>query len=40
MRWPEILGIGLMALSLSCAAAVYPAVLASRLRPVEGLRYE
>ncbi|MDZ4696073.1 MAG: FtsX-like permease family protein [Deltaproteobacteria bacterium] len=40
MRWPEILGIGLMALSLSCVAAIYPAMLASRLRPVEGLRYE
>jgi len=40
MRWPEITTIGVLALSLSCAAAVYPAMLASRLKPVEGLRYE
>lgn len=40
MRWGEILGITGVAVLLSCLAAVLPAWLASRLRPVEGLRYE
>ena len=31
---------GLAALVLCCLATVYPAMLASRMRPVDGLRYE
>jgi lipoprotein-releasing system permease protein len=40
MRGGEIAGISLAALGLCCLATLYPAFLASRLRPVEGLRYE
>jgi len=40
MRPLEVAGISLVALALAILAAVYPAMLASRLRPVEGLRYE
>jgi lipoprotein-releasing system permease protein len=40
MRTSEIVAVALIALSLSCLAAVYPAMLAARLHPVEGLRYE
>lgn len=40
MRPVEVLGISGVALALAILAAVYPAQLASRLRPVEGLRYE
>jgi lipoprotein-releasing system permease protein len=40
MRGGEIAGICLAALGLSGLATLYPAFLASRLRPVEGLRYE
>jgi len=40
MRAGEIAGIGALALLLCCLATVYPAVLASRMRPAEGLRYE
>jgi lipoprotein-releasing system permease protein len=40
MRGTEIAALGLAALALSCLATVYPALLASRMRPVDGLRYE
>jgi lipoprotein-releasing system permease protein len=40
MRAGEILTVAGLALLLCCLATLYPAVLASRLRPVEGLRYE
>ena len=40
MRGGEIAAVGLAALALCCLATVYPALVASRMRPVEGLRYE
>jgi lipoprotein-releasing system permease protein len=40
MRAGEIIGVATLALLLCCLATVYPAIVASRLRPVEGLRYE
>ena len=40
MRAGEILTVAGLALLLCCLATIYPAILASRLRPVEGLRYE
>jgi len=40
MRPSEIASVAGAALGLCCLATLYPAYLASRLRPVEGLRYE
>ena len=40
MRTGEIMTVAALALLLCCLATIYPALLASRLRPVEGLRYE
>jgi lipoprotein-releasing system permease protein len=40
MKGGELLAIGLLALLLCCLATVYPAYVASRMRPVEGLKYE
>jgi lipoprotein-releasing system permease protein len=40
MRASEIGIVGLAALTLCCLATIYPALLASRMRPVDGLRYE
>ncbi len=40
MRAGEIGTVAALALALCCLATLYPAVLASRLRPVAGLRYE
>lgn len=40
MRFSEIASVAAAALGLSCLATLYPAFLASRVRPVEGLRYE
>ncbi len=40
MRASEITSVALAALGLCCLATLYPAFLASRMRPVEGLRYE
>jgi lipoprotein-releasing system permease protein len=36
----EIVLVGVAALGLSYLATIYPALLAARLKPVEGLRYE
>jgi len=36
----EIALVGIAALGLSYLATIYPALLAARLKPVEGLRYE
>jgi len=36
----EIAAVSVLALGISCAATLYPALLAANLRPVEGLRYE
>jgi lipoprotein-releasing system permease protein len=40
MRAGEIGSVAAAALGLCCLATLYPAFLASRMRPVEGLRYE
>lgn len=40
IRGTEIAAVGLAALVLCCLATIYPAMLASRMRPVDGLRYE
>jgi lipoprotein-releasing system permease protein len=40
MRLGEIASVSLAALGLCCLATLYPAYLASRMQPVEGLRYE
>ncbi len=40
MRASEIAAVALAALALCCLATIYPAMLASRMRPVDGLRYE
>ena len=40
MRPSEIIVLAASAMALCCLATVYPALLASRMRPVEGLRYE
>ena len=40
MRATEIGAVGLAALALCCLATIYPALLASKMRPVDGLRYE
>ncbi|HVZ89494.1 MAG TPA: FtsX-like permease family protein [Polyangia bacterium] len=40
MRVSEIAAVNLAALALCCLATLYPAMLASRMRPVDGLRYE
>jgi lipoprotein-releasing system permease protein len=40
MRAGEILTVAALALVLCCLATLYPASLASRMRPVDGLRYE
>ena len=38
--WNEVAGVIIMAFSLSIIATIYPAWRASRLDPVEALRYE
>jgi lipoprotein-releasing system permease protein len=40
MRAGEIATVAALALVLCCLATLYPASLASRMRPVDGLRYE
>jgi lipoprotein-releasing system permease protein len=40
MRASEIAAVNLAALGLCCLATLYPAMLASGMRPVDGLRYE
>jgi lipoprotein-releasing system permease protein len=36
----EIISIAACAVGISCLATIYPAYLAARMRPVDGLRYE
>jgi lipoprotein-releasing system permease protein len=38
--WVDFVLIGLSAFTITTLATVYPAIAASRLRPVEGIRYE
>jgi lipoprotein-releasing system permease protein len=38
--WIDFLLVGLAALVITTIATIYPAVAASRLRPVDGIRYE
>jgi lipoprotein-releasing system permease protein len=40
MKPGEIVAIAVLAVALCCLATVYPAAVASRMRPVEGLKYE
>jgi lipoprotein-releasing system permease protein len=40
MRVGEIATVAALALVLCCLATIYPALVASRMRPVQGLRYE
>jgi lipoprotein-releasing system permease protein len=40
MRASEIAAVSLAGLFLCCLATLYPALLASRLSPAQGLRYE
>ena len=40
INWSEVVGVAVMALSLSFLATVYPAWRASCIEPVEALRYE
>lgn len=40
LEWPDLVAIGVSALALCFLATVYPARQASRLTPVEALRYE
>jgi lipoprotein-releasing system permease protein len=40
MRPTEIVVLAISVMALCCLATVYPALLASRMRPVDGLRYE
>ena len=40
LRWPDVWGIGGMAVLLALLATIYPSFAASRVKPAEALRYE
>jgi len=40
VNWLDYLLVAVSALAITLIATIYPAVAASRLRPVEGIRYE
>ncbi len=40
MRWPDVFGIGGIAVLMALLATIYPSVAASRVKPAEALRYE
>lgn len=40
LRWPDVYGIGGIAVVLAFLATIYPSYAASRVRPAEALRYE
>jgi lipoprotein-releasing system permease protein len=40
LRWPDVIGIGAVAVVLAFVATLYPSYAASRVKPAEALRYE
>ena len=40
MRWPDVFGIGGIAVLMAFLATIYPSFAASRVKPAEALRYE
>jgi len=40
VEWSDFTLVALAALLITTIATIYPAVAASRLRPVDGIRYE
>ena len=40
LRWPDVFGIGGIAVLLAFLATIYPSFAASRVKPAEALRYE
>ncbi|MES2325259.1 MAG: lipoprotein-releasing ABC transporter permease subunit [Pseudomonadota bacterium] len=40
LRWPDVIGIGAVAVVLAFIATLYPSYAASRVKPAEALRYE
>ncbi|MFH1129743.1 MAG: ABC transporter permease [Pseudomonadota bacterium] len=40
MDWPDILAVSVAAVTLSFLATLYPAFVASRIQPVDGLRFQ
>ena len=40
LRWPDVFGIGGIAVLMAFVATIYPSFTASRVKPAEALRYE
>ena len=40
LRWPDVFGVGGIAILLAFLATIYPSFTASRVKPAEALRYE
>ena len=40
LRWPDVFGVGGIAILLAFLATIYPSFAASRVKPAEALRYE